>query len=139
VLKQDYVDKILPSNASTSVMMGTVSDLPPPIQTKLRKIYYKVVQKACFNNALSCMVDPAIFYVEGVFSLRGIPVEHAWNRYGDIHFDLTSELLFDGNISLGKSDYVSIQESDDKVEVKSWVSSSLSAMVRVTKLLRNKS
>ena len=39
--------------------------------------------------------DERIQYVEGhALGQSNILIDHAWNSYGDFHFDLTSELAF---------------------------------------------
>lgn len=48
----------------------------------------------CFHNALlSCFADRDIEYVEGYIIVCGIPLEHSWNHWKGIDFDLTQEVL----------------------------------------------
>ena len=50
--------------------------------------------KNCFHNALlACFAWSKIEYVEGYISISGIPLEHSWNRWNGIDFDLTQEIL----------------------------------------------
>ena len=53
-------------------------------------------QKECYETAykLVDMYDD-IEYVEGLINFKGIPIEHAWNYYRGIYFDLTGEIVFE--------------------------------------------
>lgn len=51
--------------------------------------------KECFRNSqLLTILDPNIEYVQGYIKTNGIIIEHAWNKYGDFHFDTTLEFNF---------------------------------------------
>ena len=65
----------------------------------------------CYGNAFKLSIfDERIGYVLG-HALAFIPLAHAWNSYGDFHFDLTAELaLADPG---GFSAYVKICEIND--------------------------
>lgn len=77
----------------------------------------------CYQNAYRVVADnydKEIEYVEGTVMWKNcVPMEHAWNKIGDIYFDVTHELAFKGNS--GWNDYVSIVEikSDKMYEIAS--------------------
>lgn len=87
----------------------------------LRKNKNKVSMKACFHNAALMMkADPRILYCEGYITVNiggGIPIEHAWNSFEGFHFDITSEIVFDGDIGKGLNEYVELYSSLDQEEV----------------------
>jgi hypothetical protein len=54
--------------------------------------------KNCYLNALAvCMRNHDVKYVEGYIEVHGVPLEHAWNCYKGIHFDVTEEVLNTAN------------------------------------------
>lgn len=56
--------------------------------------FASIKPKQCFDNALfACFANNEIHYVEGYIMIYGIPLEHAWNRWNGIDFDLTEEIL----------------------------------------------
>jgi hypothetical protein len=66
------------------------------------------VKRECYKNAFKVVSDNYthnIMYVEGYVIFHDIPIEHAWNKIGDIYFDVTAEL----NKSV-YSEYISITE-----------------------------
>lgn len=88
----------------------------------LKRNKNKVSMKACFHNsALMMKADPRISYCEGYFSLNmggGLPIEHAWNSFEGFKFDITSELMFEGDIGKGTNEYIELYTSSDQEEVK---------------------
>lgn len=51
------------------------------------------IQKCFDNSALLAQFDDRIQYVEGhALEKSNILIDHAWNSYGNFHFDLTAEL-----------------------------------------------
>lgn len=51
------------------------------------------VIKQCYSNASKLsMYIPEVKYVEGLVSLFGIPIEHAWNEINGEYFDITFDL-----------------------------------------------
>jgi hypothetical protein len=67
------------------------SNLPIKIDKRI-----KINQKQCYDNAIKiCKKYPEIEYVEGEVLLgepiSGLTINHAWNSYKDLHFDMTFE------------------------------------------------
>lgn len=58
--------------------------------------YNKIHMKACYSNsyAMASMSDDFKYVLGQAPSI--IPIDHAWNSYGEFHFDLTNEVLHDG-------------------------------------------
>ena len=51
--------------------------------------------KECYKNAFKIVDenwDKDILYVEGLIMMHGIPIDHAWNKIGDIYFDITANI-----------------------------------------------
>jgi hypothetical protein len=66
--------------------------------------------KECFRNAYDIVQDnysKDVKYVEGIILFQNIPIEHAWNKLGDIYFDVTSEIK-----GYKYEEYISIVEID---------------------------
>ena len=107
---------------SISSYMGN-PELKIIIDKFLKKNKDKVGLKACFQNALLMMkADPRIGYCEGYMTYNmgetALPIEHAWNSFNDFHFDITSELLFNGDIGKGHNEYIELFKTLDKKEAK---------------------
>lgn len=72
--------------------------------------------KECWRNSFKVVSEnynKDILYVEGFVKMVGIdvPIEHAWNKMGDIYFDVTSEIR-----GVKYEEYISIIELDtDKI------------------------
>jgi len=50
--------------------------------------------KQCFHNSLLvCFAWSKVEYIEGYIVIGGLPIEHSWNRWNGIDFDLTQEVL----------------------------------------------
>lgn len=67
----------------------TISKTPKDIIKGVHSI------KECFKNAYKIVSDnysKDVKYVEGIVVYSGIPIEHAWNKIGDIYFDVTAEI-----------------------------------------------
>lgn len=61
--------------------------------------HYKVKVKDCYTTAAKCcLYCDDVEYIEGYISYSGIPIEHAFNYYKGIYFDLTAEILFDSKM-----------------------------------------
>jgi hypothetical protein len=94
----------------------------------------KISMKACFHNAALMMkADPRIAYCEGYTSIGiggGFPIEHAWNSFGDFHFDMTSEMLFKGDLGKGHNEYIELYKSYDQEEVKKAISAAIRPYMR---------
>ena len=62
--------------------------------------------KNCYKNSFAVIdknYDKDILYVEGLIMLGNIPIEHSWNKIGDIYFDVTQEIKnikFEGYTSI---------------------------------------
>ncbi len=88
------------------------NELKEIIDKFLKKNKSKISMKACFHNsALMMKADPRIAYCEGYTILNmagGIPIEHAWNSFGEFHFDITSDVMFNGDIGKGSNEYVEL-------------------------------
>jgi len=97
-------------------------ELKEIIDKFLKRNESKISMKACFHNsALMMKADPRIAYCEGYTTVNlggGIPIEHAWNSFGGFHFDITSEIMFDGDIGKGSNEYIELFISLDQDEVK---------------------
>lgn len=49
----------------------------------------------CFKMAANLtMFNSDIKYVEGMISYAGVPIDHAWNEYDGMYFDITDEVAF---------------------------------------------
>lgn len=71
-----------------------------------------VLAKDCYKNSYQTSdfnINLDVKYVEGIAMLKGIPIDHAWNKIGDIYFDVTSDQIFGGNHF---DNYTSIIEID---------------------------
>lgn len=95
-----------------------------------------IEQKQCFRNAYYMMqAHPDIYYVEGYTGMKLgdsiLPIEHAWNIWHGIHFDITSELLFDGDITKGSNKYVQLEIIKNKKEAKKAMESVLRSTARI--------
>lgn len=54
----------------------------------------KAKPHSCYLNALAvCMVNPEVKYVEGYIEVHGVPLDHAWNYYNGVYFDVTEEVI----------------------------------------------
>jgi len=72
----------------------------------------KINLKDCYTNSFDCANKvQGVSYIEGEFLVHGVPIEHAWNKYKNIYFDLTSEVLLN---DIKKSEYVKYIELDTK-------------------------
>jgi len=61
--------------------------------------YNKLKQKECYYNAFKIVsFDSRIQYIDGFSDIYGIPIEHAWNCFNGIYFDLTREVVLDDNV-----------------------------------------
>jgi hypothetical protein len=58
------------------------------------RVLRSIRMKACYNNALiAAKKKSGVEYVLGFVIFSGIPIKHAWNKYENTYFDLTSEVL----------------------------------------------
>lgn len=65
---------------------------------KVNLKHLKPKVKNCYLNALAvCIENENVEYVEGYIEVHGVPLDHAWNCYEGIHFDITQELLSQDN------------------------------------------
>ncbi|MFW5889492.1 MAG: hypothetical protein ACOCUD_03830 [Bacillota bacterium] len=97
--------------------MGSVGDdeeLKNLIDTFIKNNRKQIMKKQCFRNAaLLTSLHDDIDYVEGFtgIDLGGsiLPIEHAWNVWKDkLHFDITSEIEFGGDIGKGSKNYAKL-------------------------------
>lgn len=111
----------------------------------LKKHEHKFSMKACFyNSALVMKADIRIGYCEGYTLLGlgdGIPIEHAWNVFVDndgveFYFDLTSELIFGGDIGKGSNEYTELYRTFDQLEAKKVVNGVIRPYMRKNKQLK---
>ena len=102
-------------------------ELKEIIDRFLRRNRNRISMKACYHNsALMMKADPRILYCEGYITLGmggGIPIEHAWNEFEGMHFDITSEILFEGDIGKGENEYIELYKTLDYEEAKKAVNS----------------
>lgn len=71
----------------------------PTIQTMVERLLIVYAPKAhwCYHNAAKmCAIDPEIEYVVGWAQTETDVIEHAWNAWRGIHFDITREIGFEG-------------------------------------------
>lgn len=98
--KQNEFFKFELANAKTVKIQSYKSD--PKLEAEINAFLkqYKPKQKGCFETAAKCTVYSYtdIEYVEGFVSYMGLPIEHAFNCWNGIYFDLTSEILFDSKM-----------------------------------------
>lgn len=60
---------------------------------------YKPQIKRCYDNSIKLsLFNDDIDYVLG-YTHCGFPIEHAWNHYKGIYFDLTAEIALDKSFS----------------------------------------
>jgi len=63
-----------------------------PLKPILKRI--KAKEHECYLNALACVLQQKdIEYVEGYIEVNGVPIDHAWNCWNGLYFDLTEEKL----------------------------------------------
>lgn len=70
--------------------------------------------KECYRNAYlatQCGI-PDMLYCEGYTTCMGLPIEHAFNKIGDMYIDITAELVLDRDVS--DDEYVVIGEYTPK-------------------------
>ena len=72
------------------------------------------ILKQCWRNSFKVVIEnygKDIIYVEGFVKMHGInlPIEHAWNRIGDIYFDVTSEIR-----GVKYEEYISVIELNEE-------------------------
>lgn len=78
--------------------------------------------KECYSNAyhFASRLDGAfgkpILYCEGYMDTFGLPVEHAFNKVGDLYVDITAELVLGDDVA--KSEYSLIGEWDDRTALR---------------------
>jgi hypothetical protein len=90
----------------------TIEKLPQEIKEKLPKKLFEV--KQCYVNAYKvCSQIREAKYVEGMASIHGIPIDHAWVEINGKHYDPTNEFVFDNESKL--TDYVAIQKYDQSI------------------------
>ena len=71
------------------VTLTPMADLPE-IAEQVRELRPR--KKQCFSNAKDCMMAiPGVRVVQGWAMFHGCPIEHAWNEFKGLHFDLTAE------------------------------------------------
>lgn len=83
-----------------------VSKTPNNIKTR------KILAKNCYQNSYQTSdfnINLDVKYIEGIAFYKGIPIDHAWNKIGDIYFDVTSDQIFGGDHF---DNYTSIIEID---------------------------
>ena len=99
------------------VKMGSIEDDPELekiINDFIENNREQITKKQCFRSAaLLTSLHDDIDYVEGFTGLNlggsTLPIEHAWNVWkGKLHFDITSELEFGGDLGKGKKDYAQL-------------------------------
>lgn len=66
-------------------------------EDEIKKIKQRVrpKKKECYSNAYHMCSETGfdnILYCEGFMSVYGIPIEHAFNKVGDVYVDVTKEL-----------------------------------------------
>jgi len=121
---EDFLDQYMGQKGIKCLMSSYKEnkELKEIIDKFLKKNKSKISMKACFHNsALMMKADPRIVYCEGYIKLNiggGIPIEHAWNSFDGFYFDITSEIIFDGNIGQGSNEYIELFTSSDQDEVK---------------------
>jgi hypothetical protein len=85
----------------------TVSDMPDSVHLITPKA------KQCFTNAYRIsLFNEDVSYVEGIVLLGDIPIEHAWNKIGEIHFDVTREFALKKFNRIEFREYCSLIEVD---------------------------
>jgi len=119
----DYMHIGLDEQKSYSVKSYKDNPELEKIIKKFLRTHHNLSMKACFHNSVYMMkADPRIGYCEGYTSVNiagGIPIEHAWNVFGeDYYFDTTSEHLFDGDIGKGHNNYVELYRTSSPEEAK---------------------
>lgn len=75
--------------------------------------YEKLQKKQCYYNSYKLTAHNSdVKYIDGFSSIHGIPIEHAWNYYKGIYFDLTREIVLKDDVT--KIDYVEILKLNQK-------------------------
>lgn len=77
--------------------------------------------KQCYTNSIKAVLyndDLDIKYVEGFYMIEGLPmpIEHAWCKYKDYYFDLTSK-FWSGDIHI--NNYFKVVELDSN-QISQW-------------------
>lgn len=71
-----------------------VFKIHPEIKSYIDAMKSSFKIKECYRTSTLVAHDvPAVKYVEGFVFFHGIPIEHAWNKIGDIYFDVTSDIV----------------------------------------------
>ena len=68
--------------------------------------------KQCYSNAAKLATNvEGVEYVEGMISMMGIPIDHAWNKIGNEYFDITKDIAL-SDATIPNDEYLSIIELD---------------------------
>ena len=101
-------------NISQEVKIVSYKDIPE-IKKNVEMFlqFYRIKVKECFKNSyMVCSYIPKINYVEGMISVLGIPLDHAWNSYKGQYFDLTEEIVLKALEKSSKLEYLKILDMD---------------------------
>lgn len=106
--KKYYSDLL---NVAKPVKVVSVKEVFTPEEIRLIQDIIKPQEKQCYKNAglLVNMFPEKVRYVEGkVMPPYLFPIEHAFNKVGDLYIDITFEIVLKDDVT--KIDYVSFGE-----------------------------
>lgn len=142
---KDLLKDFMPKEAYDRVKivkMGSIEDDPELdeiINDFIKGSRDQIAKKQCFRSAaLLTSLHDDIDYVEGYagINLGGstLPIEHAWNIWKDkLHFDITSELEFGGDLGKGKKDYAQLVVIKDPIKARKLASEVLRASQQIAR------
>ena len=133
----DSIKKMYQLDDVELVRVNKISDIPflKEYTADFKKVVHKNIQmKGCFRNAYLSMSyfhkkGVEVGYCEGFAGLnlggQILPIEHAWNSFKyegiDYYFDITSDVIFEGDIGKGNKDYALIFKTLDLEDIKSYI------------------
>lgn len=88
-------------------------------EIKIIKQRVRPKKKQCYKNAYHMCSETGfddILYCEGFMSTFGIPIEHAFNKVGDVYVDITMELALKESPS--NTEYIVLGEYDENVALR---------------------
>lgn len=108
--QRDYYEQMLKD--ARIVKCSSVYDVFNEDEIARIKKLVRPKKKECYANAYhltSCGI-PNVLYCEGYMSLKGLPIEHAFNKVGDKYVDITAELALGEDVD--GNEYVLLGEYD---------------------------
>lgn len=81
---------------SQPIVIGKINQLPEAQVERIMRMSREFEPKMCYRNAALVSMMAGFDYVEGYATNGILTYGHAWNAAGDIHFDVTDEIVLGG-------------------------------------------